>query len=98
MLGKPNLRDKEELKLDGYIFKGNNRKSLHINAPKGSGSVDVVIKELLLQNYVYAVLDKSRNGTMAIKFTHKESLYTFIIINGYLPPDRSVWEEMPLPS
>ncbi len=28
---------------------------------------------------------------MAIKFTHTESLHTFIIINGYLPQDNSVW-------
>ncbi len=28
---------------------------------------------------------------MAITFTHKESLYTFIIISGYFPPDNSVW-------
>jgi len=37
------------------------------------------------------VLDKSKDGIMAVKFTHKESLYTFVIINAYLPPDNSVW-------
>ncbi len=59
-VGETHLRDKEELKLDCYIFKGNNWISLHINAPKGSGGMRSSIKELLLQNYSYTVLDKSR--------------------------------------
>ncbi len=53
--GETHVRDKEELKLDGYIFKANNRKSLHINAPKGSVGVGFCIKELLLQKFLYCV-------------------------------------------
>ncbi len=50
-VGETHLRDKEELKLDGYIFKGKNRKSLHINAPKVSGGVGFSLK-----NYYHKII------------------------------------------
>lgn len=31
------------------------------------------------------------DGVLAITFTHKMSGYTFAIINGYLPPENTVW-------
>ncbi len=76
-VGETHHREKEELKLDSYIFKGDTRKSLHIYAPKGSRGVDFFIKELLLQKYSYTGLDKSRwhNGYQI--YTQRMSVYLY---------------------
>ncbi len=50
------------------------------------------MKNTLSEQYSYKIIDKSKDGTMAVKFIHNQSNYSFLflIINGYLPPSNSV--------
>jgi hypothetical protein len=90
-LGETHLKGTDEIYVDGYKFVGNNRKLTHVNAIRGSGGVAFLIREIFLTNYNYTVVDKNRNDILAIKFVEKHGSFSFLIINGYLPPENSVW-------
>ncbi len=90
-IGETHLRGHDELCLDNYKFVGHNRVHINVHANKGSGGVCFFIKYALLNDYEYKIVDKSIDGVLAIVFTHKISGYTFAVINGYLPPENTVW-------
>ena len=77
------------IEIDEYKWIGFNRREIHINAPKASGGVGVLIKDWVFNVYNVTVEDKSYEGILAVKFTHKESGRNFVIFSCYLPPENS---------
>ena len=51
------LRGDEEASFEGYKWFGNNRKSIHKRAVRGSGGVGVLVREPLLRFWSCEVLD-----------------------------------------
>ena len=90
-LGETHLRDNHMINIDGYVPYDHRRKHIHINANKASGGVYFLVKNTVYTDYKIVELDKSVDGIFALKFTHKKSKYSFVVINTYLPPENSVW-------
>jgi hypothetical protein len=53
------------------------------------------VKRTLLNDYDVRVIDKCKDGVLALQFTNKMTDYTFVIISCYLPPENSVWGSDP---
>ena len=69
----------------------NNRQEQHKNAPSPSGGVAILVKNEIFQDYNVEIIDKSYDGILGIKCTHKVSNFTAIIFACYLPPQNSPW-------
>lgn len=75
----------------GYKWKGFNRKNLHINAPKGSGGVGLLIKNCIFETYEVTVVDQSYDGILGVTFKNKQSGFELVVFTCYLPPENSPW-------
>lgn len=80
----------DNLRINGYIWKGFNRKHIHRDAPKGSGGVGLFIKQWILNDYNFEVVDASFEGLFCVKFTSKSTDFSFTVFSCYLPPKGSV--------
>ena len=74
------------LNLENYVFYGNCRKLLHVNAKNGSGGVGIFIKKESLSHFNVSILDNSYEGFLWLSLTDKVSKNTFNICSAYLPP------------
>ena len=88
-VSETHLPDQNVLKIEGYLWLGYNRQEIHRNAPKASGGVGIFIKENLTQDFNVEIVDKSYDGILGVKFSHKSTDYTFVVFVSYLPPERS---------
>ena len=87
-LNETHLCGNDMIYFDGYAWIGNNRQNLHINAPKGSGGVGLLIKADISKSFNVSILDKSFDGNiLGVKFSDKVSDFTFIIYSCYFPPE-----------
>ena len=77
--------------MDGFHFVQHNRSSKHIKARKCSGGVGMLVNNKILQDFKFSVLDMSFEGILSVKFCHKFTDFSFIVICCYLPPENSVW-------
>ena len=77
------------IKIDNYNWIGFNRPEIHRNAPKASGGVGLLIKAWVCDIYDIGVEDKSYDGILAVKFTHKDTERDFVVFSCYLPPENS---------
>ena len=68
-----------------------NRSETHINARKYYGGVAAIFKLDVYNEYDIDVVDKSVDGLMILRFTHKLTDYAFLLACCYLPPEQSVW-------
>ena len=68
-----------------------NRSETHINARKSYGGVAAIFKLDMYNEYDFAVVDKSVDGLMILRFTHKLTDHAFLLACCYLPPEQSVW-------
>ncbi len=75
--------------VEGYTFKGHNRSLVHRRAPKTWGGVGFLIKNTVLSDYVFNVVDKSYDGIMVIDLTHKIIGTKLLFASCYLPPENS---------
>ena len=82
------LRNSKTLSLTGYQWFGNNRKTLHHNAKRGSGGVGIFVKNLILEEYLVAT-DCSMEDVIWLKLKHRVSDDKLNICICYIPPDRS---------
>ena len=73
------------------MWYGNNRQYVHVNAPTASGGVGILVGDKLAEHYVVSEVDKSYNDILVMKFTHKISEFTFLVVSAYLPPETSPW-------
>jgi hypothetical protein len=60
---------------------GFNRQQIHVNAPKASGGVGILVKNWLIDLFSISVL--------GIKFTKHNSDFEFVVFACYLPPENS---------
>ena len=74
------------LHIPGYTWKGQNRKSIHVNARKGSGGIGLLIKDDIMEHFKVIVADDSYEGILWIKFNAKKCDFAFHICVCYLPP------------
>lgn len=77
------------IEIDNYNWIGFNRPEIHRNAPKASGGVGLLIKAWVCDIYDISVEDKSYDGILAVKFTHKDTERDFVVFSCYLPPENS---------
>ena len=90
-LNETKLSDEDTICLDDYYYFDNKRKSVHVDAPTASGGVGLLVKYAMAQNYNFHVVDKSYNDILAMKFIHKYTNFTFVVVSAYLPPETSPW-------
>ena len=63
------LKNQEKVKVDGYIWIGNNRKRLHVNARCGSGGVG--IKNDILKEFECETVENIYEGILWLTLNHK---------------------------
>jgi hypothetical protein len=68
---------------------GHNRQDIHVNAPKPSGGVGLLVKSWLYEEWEISVIEKSLDGILGVKFVHKNTYYDFKVFSCYLPPENS---------
>ncbi len=78
-----------EPKVEGYTFKGYNRSLVHRRAPKVRGGVGFLIKNTVLSDYTFSIVDKTYDGIMVIDLTHKIIGTKLLFASCYLPPENS---------
>lgn len=78
------------LDFDGFTWFGHNRIA-HKRAVKASGGVGFLVKNVVLERYSVSIVDKTFDGIFCLRFEHRESQYSFILISCYLSPESSVW-------
>jgi exonuclease III len=88
-LAETHLLCNEVIDLPGYIFLGNNKKSIHVNARKGSGGVAFLFREELSNIYNITTADDQNDGILWICFQEKLSNIKFYACVCYLPPINS---------
>lgn len=90
-INETHLTGSDEISLEGYVWYGHNRQTIHRKAPKGSGGVGILVKNWMFDEFEIKVIDKSVEGILGLQFTCKYSDYTFVVFTSYLPPENSVW-------
>ena len=50
-----------------------------------------MVKNAVLERYSVFIVDKTFDGIFCLRFVHKESQYSFILISCYLSPESSTW-------
>ena len=85
------MKNENILNLDNYTWYGNNRKNIHIKAPKASGGVGIFVHHRVSSNFKVTIINKSCDGILAVSFCHLHTDYEFVYITCYLPPENSVW-------
>ena len=83
------LRNNDKVTVDNYIWFGNNRKLLHVNAKKGSGGIGFLIKTSVLSMYNIVSVDRSVDDVIKLSLSHKHSTYSISIFGCYIPPQHS---------
>ena len=62
---------------------------MHINAPKPSGGVAVLVKQTLLIDFNVSILDSTYDGILVLELKHKLTQCTLVVFSVYLPPENS---------
>ena len=92
-LSETHLSKKDTVNVDGYSWLGFNRSTKHVQSPFTHGGVGISKKNNMYDQYTINVIDKSFDGILGIKLTHKITKYNIVIFSCYLPPDNSPWAE-----
>ena len=79
------------LSCPGYTPYLHNRQEQHKDAPSPSGGVAILVKNDIFIDYEIEIVDKSFDGILGIKCTHKVTKFTAILYACYLPPQNSPW-------
>ena len=77
--------------IPGYVCVTNNRSLRNVRARRSSGGVCILIKNSITFAYSHVVIDKNRDGILAVKFTRLFDNYCFVVIAMYLPPEQTSW-------
>ena len=88
-LSETHLRDNDTIELTGYTWLSHNRQSLHRRARTGSGGCGILVKDSLLTQFTYNIIDNTIEGLLGVKFTNKITDFTFVVYSCYLPPESS---------
>ena len=75
--------------ISGYRWFGFNRSDIHVNAPKPSGGVGILVQNWLTDHFEINVIDKTCDGILGIKFKNHNSDFEFTVYACYLPPEHS---------
>lgn len=78
--------------IPGYRFYGNNRKEI---SSKRGGGVAVLVKNVLCAAYSVKICCADTDGILGLEFTHKDTLYTTVIVSNCLPPCNSEFGKDP---
>ena len=68
-----------------------NRQRTHRRAPKGSGGVAILVKNIVFDNFTVKVVDRDQEVILAIQLVNKETGFVCVVFSCYLPPENSVW-------
>ena len=86
LLQETKLTGENKIELPGYVWFGNNR-AIKNTAKCGSGGVAILVKNSVKHDYSITVEDKSFDGILILKLTHKINTYQIAIACVYLPPE-----------
>ena len=79
------LIKEEVISLPGYVWYGNNRKSISKRAIRGSGGVGILVKDWLVHQCDVHILDNSYEGILWLQLTNKQTQYSLGVCVCYLP-------------
>ena len=86
------LKNDEEIDISGYKSYTCNRKLINKRSKRNFGGLCILIKNCIFAKYYVHVCEIDyENSIIALKLVHKATNHTFMIISGYLPPERSLW-------
>ena len=77
--------------MSNYTWFGHNRTLIHSRARRASGGVGWLIKNDLLNDYSFNVIDKSFEGIIAMECKHIATNFAMVLIGAYLPPENTNW-------
>ena len=88
-VAESHLLGQNSLEIDGYKWFGNNRKSVHTKARKGSGGVGIFVKSELFEHFRIEKLNDNTEGILWINLRpiHTGEQLKFCVC--YLPPANS---------
>ncbi len=92
-LTETHLNDNNEnsIEIKNYKWFPHSRLSKHVKASINHGGVGLLVKDEILNDFEFCIVDKSLDGLLAAKFTHKHSEFDFVIFVCYVPPEGSPW-------
>lgn len=90
-LNETKINSENALNVNNYYYFDNCRKSTHVNAPTASGGVGLLVKESMVELFDVTEVDKTYTDILALRFSHKKSDFSFLVISAYLPPENSPW-------
>ena len=88
---KTHLDNDMSINCDGHSCYSHNRKGEHKNAPKASGGIAILIKDMLFDKYKIEVIDKEMDGLTRIQLTDIITEFMLVLYTCYLPPANSTW-------
>ena len=88
-IAETHLLQNNYIDVEGYKWYGNNRKQIHRRAPKGSGGVGILVKNVLFEHFHVEVLNQDTQGILWITLKHKLTKEFLNFCVCYLPPANS---------
>ena len=84
------LRLKEDIDVENYTWIGHNRLKLSPRARRGSGGVGILIRNNVLREFDYSLLDCAHEDILWVELKHHNCKETTIkLCSCYLPPENS---------
>ncbi len=90
-VNETHLKGTKCVEMPGYMWYGYNRQQQHVRVNKGSGGVGILVKRRIAEEYDIKIVDREIDGLLMLKFTHKVTLYSLLMVCAYLPPENSPW-------
>ena len=88
-VAESHLRNNDRISLVGYTWIGNNSRSLHVNAHRGSGGVDFIISKHVYDLFDISILDISEEDILWIKLRSKMDTVVLCLCVCYFAPANS---------
>ncbi|XP_053391424.1 uncharacterized protein LOC128554201, partial [Mercenaria mercenaria] len=85
------LTENKVIDVEGYVWYGNNRKNIHVNAVRGSGGVGILVKSWVIEMFDITIVENAIEGILALQLKCRSTDCCSLIVSAYLPPENSVW-------
>ena len=91
-LRETHLRNNAVIHLEGYVTNSALFHRTETNIYIENIQKTVLPSKSVQDIYTMSVIDKSVDGIIIVKLVHKESKYSILLINCYLPPENSLYD------
>ncbi len=85
--------EKKAIDIEGYQWFPHSRVTKNVRAAIYHGGVGLLVKDSILNEFSFQVLDKSFDGLLVTRFVSKTTDFEFVIYACYIPPEGSPWSQ-----